>query len=64
MDTFGQILEDARATQREAVRSLMLIQAGGEVTPPMTRDQAITILKGNIIATQKIIERLGGRDRA
>jgi len=61
MDTFAQMLDEAKATQREAIRSLIAIESGGTVTPPMTREQAVEILMANIRSTQGVIDRLEPR---
>lgn len=58
MDTYAEILADAKKTQMEAARSLAKINASGDDSS----EAVITMLKENIIACQQIIDRLGGHN--
>ena len=62
MDTFASILADAKESQIETAKLYLMMKAGGTVEPPMTREDALTILRANIVRTQRIIDRLGKRD--
>ena len=63
LDTFRDILRDARRLRKTSMRLLKGVVDGSvKLKPGVTKDEAIAILQEDIAGSRKLIRRLGGKD--
>ncbi len=64
MESMADILADTKRKRAEAIQTLEAVNAGAQLSPGLTREEAIELLNDNIAHYDRVIKRYGWRDDA